>query len=90
MAQSESGGRKVVWTLLIVLVGQVGCLTLIIILASVLAGLWLDANFHTKPLFTLILLLAGIPLSVLAMLLVARRTLARLTKEDHVKSGEGA
>jgi F0F1-type ATP synthase assembly protein I len=90
MAQSESGGRKVVWTLLIVLVGQVGCLTLIIILASVLAGLWLDANFHTKPLFTLILLLAGIPLSVVAMLLVARRTLARLTKEDDVKSREGA
>ena len=41
MAQSEPRGRKVVWTLLIVLVGQVGCLTLIIILASVLAGLWL-------------------------------------------------
>ena len=81
MAQSDSGGRKVVWTLLVVLVGQVGCLTLVIIIASVLAGLWLDANFHTKPLFTLILLLAGIPLSV-GMLLVARRTLARLTKEE--------
>jgi F0F1-type ATP synthase assembly protein I len=83
MAQSGSGGRKVVWTLLVVLVGQVGCLTLVIIIASVLAGLWLDANFHTKPLFTLLLLLAGIPLSVVGMLLVARRTLARLTKEDN-------
>jgi F0F1-type ATP synthase assembly protein I len=82
MAQSSSGGRKVVWTLLIVLVGQVGCLTLVIVLASVLAGLWLDANFHTKPLFTLVLLLAGIPISVLTMILVARRTLARLAKQD--------
>jgi F0F1-type ATP synthase assembly protein I len=90
MAQSESRGRKVVWTLLVVLVGQVGCLTLIIILASVLAGLWLDANFHTKPLFTLVLLLAGIPVSVVTMVLVARRTLARLTKEGDVKSREGA
>jgi len=89
MAQSESGGRKVVWTLLVVLVGQVGCLTLLIIIASVLAGLWLDANFHTKPLFTLVLLLAGIPLSVLGMLLVARRTLARLTREDKSNPGEG-
>ena len=80
MAQSESGGRKVVWTLLVVLVGQVGCLTLVIIIASVLAGLWLDANFHTKPLFTIVLLLAGIPLSVVGMVLVARRTLARLTR----------
>jgi F0F1-type ATP synthase assembly protein I len=82
MAQSGSGGRKVVWTLLIVLVGQVGCLTLLIIVASVLAGLWLDANFHTKPLFTLALLLAGIPISILTMLLVARRTLARLAKGE--------
>jgi F0F1-type ATP synthase assembly protein I len=89
MAQSDSGGRKVVWTLLVVLVGQVGCLTLVIIGASVLAGLWLDANFGTKPLFTLILLVAGIPLSVLAMLLVARRTLARLTRQDGSSPREG-
>jgi F0F1-type ATP synthase assembly protein I len=89
MAQSDSGRRKVVWTLLVVLVGQVGCLTLVIILASVLAGLWLDANFGTKPLFTLILLVAGIPLSVLAMLLVARRTLGRLTREDSSSRREG-
>lgn len=90
MAQSDSGGRKVVWTLLVVLVGQVGCLTLVIIIASVLAGLWLDANFHTKPLFTLVLLLAGIPLSVVGMLVVARRTLARLTKEDNSSPRESA
>jgi F0F1-type ATP synthase assembly protein I len=81
MAQSERKGQKIMGTLLIVLVGQVGCLTLIIILASVFGGLWLDNTFGTKPLFTLILLLAGIPLSVILMLVVARRTLARLKKE---------
>ena len=68
--------------------GQVGCLTLLIIIASVMAGLWLDANFHTKPLFTLVLLLAGIPISVLAMLLVARRTLARLSRQDQPEAQE--
>lgn len=60
------------------LIGQVGCLTLVIILASVFGGLWLDKIFDTKPVFTLVLLLAGIPVSVFAMLTVARRTLARL------------
>lgn len=65
-------------TLLIVMIGQVGCLTLVIILASVFGGLWLDKMFNTKPVFTLALLFAGIPLSVLVMLTVARRTLARL------------
>ena len=81
MAQSERKGRKILSTLLIVMVGQVGCLTLIIILASVFGGLWLDNSFGTKPIFTLVLLFAGIPISVLVMLVVARRTLARLKEE---------
>ena len=78
MAQSEHKGRSILNTLLIVMIGQVGCLTLIIILASVFGGLWLDKIFNTKPVFTLALLFAGIPVSVLVMLSVARRTLARL------------
>ena len=78
MAQSDGNKQNVISTLLIVLVGQVGCLTLVIILASLFGGLWLDQYFHTKPLFTLILLFAGIPLSVILMLIVARRTLARI------------
>ena len=60
------------------MIGQVGCLTLVIILASVFGGLWLDRTFDTKPVFTLALLLAGIPVSVFVMLFVAHKTLARL------------
>ena len=81
MAQSEQKGRSILNTLLIVMIGQVGCLTLIIILASVFGGLWLDNTFGTKPVFTLALLFAGIPISVLVMLVVARKTLARLKDE---------
>ncbi len=78
MTQSEQKGRSILTNLLIVLIGQMGCLTLIIILASVFGGLWLDKIFDTKPVFTLALLLAGIPLSVLLMLNVGRKTLARM------------
>jgi F0F1-type ATP synthase assembly protein I len=78
MAQSEQKGRGILSTLLIVMVGQVGCLTLIIIIASVFGGLWLDKTFGTKPVFTLVSLLAGVPVSVLVMIALARRTLARL------------
>ena len=81
MAQSEQKGRKILSTLLVVMVGQVGCLTLVIILASVFGGLWLDNTFGTKPVFTLVLLFAGVPISVLVMLVVARKTLARLKEE---------
>ena len=78
MAQSEQKGRGILNTLLVVMIGQVGCLTLVIILASVFGGLWLDKTFGTKPIFTLVLLFAGIPASVFVMLIVARKTLERL------------
>lgn len=79
MAQSDENRRNsMVSTLLIVMIGQVGCLTLAVILASVFGGLWLDNTFGTKPIFTLVLLFAGIPLSVFLMLYVSRKSLARL------------
>jgi F0F1-type ATP synthase assembly protein I len=81
MAQSGQKGRGILNTLLVVMIGQVGCLTLIIILASVFGGLWLDKTFGTKPVFTLVLLFAGIPISVFVMLVVSRRTLARLKEQ---------
>ena len=77
MAQSTQGQQGGLNTLLIVVVAQMGCLTVIVIVLSVALGLWLDNTLHTKPGFTLILLLAGVPVSVLLMLLVGRRTLAR-------------
>ncbi len=81
MAQSGQKGKSILSSLLIVMIGQVGCLTLIIILASVFGGLWLDKTFGTKPVFTLALLFAGVPVSVFVMLTVARRTMARLKEQ---------
>ena len=86
MSQSDNNPRNILNTLLIVLIGQVGCLTILIVLASVFGGLWLDNTFGTKPLFTLILLLAGIPISVLLMLFISRKTLARLKLQSESKS----
>jgi F0F1-type ATP synthase assembly protein I len=82
MAQSDNNNRNAFNTLLIVLVGQMGCLTLVIILLTVFAGLWLDNNFHTKPFFTLALLLAGIPISVILMIFVGRKSLAKLKSRN--------
>jgi F0F1-type ATP synthase assembly protein I len=82
MAQSDNNDRNAFNTLLIVLVGQMGCLTLLIIFLTVLAGLWLDNIFHTKPIFTLVLLLVGIPLSVILMVFVGRKTLSKLKSKN--------
>ncbi len=82
MAQSKQTNRQnMVYTLLVVMIGQVGCITIAIILASVFGGLWLDEMFGTGRVFTLVLLFAGIPLSVFLMMFVARKTLARLREK---------
>jgi hypothetical protein len=48
-------------------IGQTGCLTLVIVLVALGAGLWLDSQFHTRPLFTLILVLGSIPVTLFLM-----------------------
>ncbi len=58
--------------------GQVGCVTLIIILAAVLGGLWLDSRFHTRPWFTLGLVVASIPVSLFAMLSIVRLVTSKI------------
>ena len=86
MSQLKTGRSNSLNTILIVLVGQMGCLAVIVVAISVLAGLWLDSTFNTKPVFTFILMLAGVPVSVLLMLFVARRSLAKLKIENDNKN----
>ena len=50
------------------ILGQVGCLTLIVIAGALVAGLWLDNFFDTRPLFTLILILASVPVTIYLMI----------------------
>lgn len=72
------------------LAAQVGFLTLIIILAAVLGGLALDARLGTRPWFTIGLLLASIPVSLLLMVIITRKTVARIkaNHDDHTKEEE--
>ncbi len=88
MAQSGDNRAGKFNTLLIVLVGQMGCLTVIIIALAVAAGLWLDNSFHTKPIITLVLLLGSVPVSILLMLLVGRRTLERFRLQSRAAAAK--
>jgi F0F1-type ATP synthase assembly protein I len=68
-------------TALISITGSVGCLTVGILLGAVFGGMWLDEHFGTTPTWTLILVLASIPLSVIAMVFVARVIIKRIQPE---------
>jgi len=87
MTQADQRRSEGLRTLLIVLIGQVGCITLGVIVVSVALGLWLDGIFRTGHIITLVLLFAGIPVSVILMLLLARRALAKLQAAQEEERG---
>lgn len=64
--------------LLAALLGQIGVLTLAIVLAAAFGGLALDAKLGTKPWFTIGLLIASIPVSLLLMIWIARKTITKI------------
>jgi len=57
---------------------QVGVLTLIIVLAAVFGGLALDNRYGTKPWFTVGLLVASIPISIVTMVFLVRKAVSRV------------
>jgi thiol:disulfide interchange protein len=59
-------------------VGQVGFLTLIIILAAVFGGLWLDARLETGRTATILMVLSSIPISLLVMYWVSRTAIRHI------------
>ena len=81
MTQTDKSNGKAINTILGVMV-QVGAASLLIVLLSVFGGLWLDNQFGTKPIFTAILVLAGIPITIVVMYRIARRSIARITKSE--------
>jgi F0F1-type ATP synthase assembly protein I len=68
--------------------GQVGCLTLVIVLAALLGGLWLDAQFDTRPLITIILMVASVPITLVLMFWVVRKATSHIRTTDAPKSAE--
>lgn len=60
------------------LLGQVGCLTVVVIMLALAAGLWLDQRLGTRPAFTLGLVLGSIPLSIYLMVRVLQGGMTRV------------
>ena len=63
---------------LAVVAGQVGCLTTIIIIAALLGGMWLDNQLGSKPVLTIGLVVASVPITLVTMIWVVRTATARM------------
>ncbi|MHB0989412.1 MAG: AtpZ/AtpI family protein [Bellilinea sp.] len=73
-----SGKQKLLNLALASIAGQVGCLTLVIILGAVFLGLWLDSRLGTRPWWTIGLVLGSIPVSLVVMLFVVRLAVSKI------------
>lgn len=86
--QNRINTRKLFNLTLAAVASQVGCLTVVIIIVALVAGLWLDSHFETKPTFIIILLIASVPITVIMMLWIVRKATSRLKKTTETNTDE--
>jgi len=68
---------------------QVGCFTPVIILGGLFLGLWLDRVLGKSPLFTIIFILASMPVALVVLFAIVRAATKRLKLETKQNSVEG-
>ncbi|HEX9597520.1 MAG TPA: AtpZ/AtpI family protein [Anaerolineales bacterium] len=79
MTQPENDrARKALNLTLAAVTSLVGCITVVITIAALLLGLWLDARFGTRPTLTIVVTLASLPVTLVVMFLVTRWTTSRM------------
>jgi F0F1-type ATP synthase assembly protein I len=88
MSQPENRSNNRFNTVLVTVVGQVGCLTPLILLGALFAGLWLDRQFGTKPLFTILFIVGSAPVSVFVLYRIVRMATAKLKTDNQDKKTE--
>jgi len=75
---SLQGNRTRIHLTLIGVILATGFFTLVIVLGAVFGGMWLDAQFQTRPAITLVSVFASIPISLIVTLLVVRKATAKI------------
>ena len=68
--------------------GQVGCLTMVVIISALFVGLWLDKTFNSKPIFTLILMIASVPVTLVLMFKIVSAATKRMKPDQPKKPVE--
>ncbi len=68
-------------------VGQSGCLIVVVTFGALAIGLWFDRHLATKPLFSLLFILGSIPLSMFLIwrtgMSIARRAFKSIPPDSH-------
>jgi F0F1-type ATP synthase assembly protein I len=67
---------------------QVGCLTLFLLGIAIGAGLWLDAQFGTKPFFAVGFVLVSVPFAFYLILRLVLRGTTRLQRKSNFNTNQ--
>ncbi len=68
-------------------VSQVGCVTVVIVIGALLLGVWLDNLLDTKPILTIVCILASIPISLFSVVRVALSVTRRIQYPEDEEDG---
>ncbi|WKZ34620.1 MAG: AtpZ/AtpI family protein [Anaerolineales bacterium] len=66
--------------------GQVGLVTLVIIAISLIGGLALDDYFNTRPMFTIVLMIASVPVTIVLMFRIVQAATSRIQPVEKKES----
>jgi F0F1-type ATP synthase assembly protein I len=88
MSQPDNRSNNRFNTILATVVGQVGCLTPVILLGALFVGLWLDRQFETKPLFTILFIVGSAPISIFVLYRIVRTATTKLKTDNQVDQSE--
>lgn len=66
--------------------GQVGCVTLVIVFAALLGGLLLDRLLDSRPIFTILLMVGSVPVTLVVTFWLVRKATSGMHLDSSNKS----
>ena len=70
------------------LAGTVGVVTLVIVIVALVLGIFLDRQLNTKPLFTILILLGSMPITLYVMFRLALGAISKIRPAQPEKKKE--
>lgn len=86
MESKDGANQQALKMMLAGVLGQVGCVTVIVIVAVMGLGIWLDSVFNTRPLIMIAGLLASVPFTIYLMVRIVLSLAPKTQMTAHSQS----
>lgn len=83
----STGSSQEIYQRVAGMVGQIGCLSIVILLAAGFLGRWLDSQFNTGRSITIWLIMGSLPITLVLIYGMARMTIKKIETEKKAQEG---